>query len=229
MKRLMVAVSIVLLLVNMFSDPVFAQRRGGGGRGWGGRGGRQGWSGYRGGRGWGGRGWGWGTGGFVAGALLGAAAASAASQPQYVVTYVNGAPYYMYNGVYYQMDAAGRYYMVPAPVVYAQPTVIQLPAAIEKQPAALQQMPMQQATLAPAPVQAPASEQAPSPAQTAVTAPAEKPEAQAQGTFTVNIPNSKGGYTSVTLKKMGKGYVGPQGEFYTEFPKVEHLKEMYGK
>ncbi len=48
-------------------------------------------------------------------------------------------------------------------------------------------------------------------------------------TFTVNIPNSKGGYTPVTLKRSGKGFIGPQGEFYPEFPKVEQLKVMYVK
>lgn len=48
-------------------------------------------------------------------------------------------------------------------------------------------------------------------------------------TYTVNIMNSKGGYTSVALKKSGNGFIGPQGEFYPEFPKVEQLKVMYGK
>jgi len=47
--------------------------------------------------------------------------------------------------------------------------------------------------------------------------------------LTVNIPNDKGGYTSVALKKSGSGYVGPQGEFYAEFPKVSQLKAMYVK
>ncbi len=47
--------------------------------------------------------------------------------------------------------------------------------------------------------------------------------------FTINIPNDKGGYTSVNVKRSGKGFVGPQGEFYSEFPKVSQLKVMYGK
>lgn len=47
--------------------------------------------------------------------------------------------------------------------------------------------------------------------------------------FTVNIPNNKGGYTAVILKRSGSGYVGPQGEFYAEFPRVEQLRVMYGK
>jgi hypothetical protein len=47
--------------------------------------------------------------------------------------------------------------------------------------------------------------------------------------FTVNIPNDKGGYSAVVLKSSGKGFVGPQGEFYSEFPKISQLKIMYGK
>jgi len=47
--------------------------------------------------------------------------------------------------------------------------------------------------------------------------------------ITVNIPNNKGGYTAVVLKKSGNGYIGPQGEFYSEFPKVSQLQTMYGK
>ena len=47
--------------------------------------------------------------------------------------------------------------------------------------------------------------------------------------FSINIPNNKGGYTAVLLKKSGKGFIGPQGEFYPEFPKVSQLQMMYGK
>lgn len=47
--------------------------------------------------------------------------------------------------------------------------------------------------------------------------------------FTLNIPNDTGGYTAVVIKRSGKGFVGPQGEFYPEFPKVSQLKVMYGK
>jgi hypothetical protein len=47
--------------------------------------------------------------------------------------------------------------------------------------------------------------------------------------LTINIPNDKGSYTAITLKKSGNGYVGPQGEFYPEFPKVAKLKVIYGK
>jgi hypothetical protein len=47
--------------------------------------------------------------------------------------------------------------------------------------------------------------------------------------FTINIPNDKGGFTAVILKKSGKGFIGPQGEFYSDFPKVSQLQAMYGK
>ncbi|MBF0522188.1 MAG: hypothetical protein HQL24_03925 [Candidatus Omnitrophica bacterium] len=55
------------------------------------------------------------------------------------------------------------------------------------------------------------------------------PVEKSPDTFTVNIPNSTGGYTAVTLKVSGKGFIGPQGEFYPEFPKVEQLRTMYVK
>ena len=45
----------------------------------------------------------------------------------------------------------------------------------------------------------------------------------------VNIPNNKNGYTPVIIKKTPQGFVGPQGEFYAEFPKVSQLKLIYGK
>jgi hypothetical protein len=50
-----------------------------------------------------------------------------------------------------------------------------------------------------------------------------------EDSFTINIPNSKGGFNSVILKKSGNGFIGPQGEFYSEFPKVSQLQVMYGK
>lgn len=52
--------------------------------------------------------------------------------------------------------------------------------------------------------------------------------APAADTITINIPNKKDGYTPVTLKKSGNGYIGPQGEYYPEFPKVSQLEAIYG-
>ena len=45
----------------------------------------------------------------------------------------------------------------------------------------------------------------------------------------INIPNSNGSYTQVTLTKSGDGYIGPQGEYYTGHPTVEELKVLYGE
>ena len=53
--------------------------------------------------------------------------------------------------------------------------------------------------------------------------------AGADDAFTVNLPNAKGGYTPVTLRRSGNGFTGPQGEYYTEFPRIEQLKAMYAK
>ena len=47
--------------------------------------------------------------------------------------------------------------------------------------------------------------------------------------ITINIPNQNGGFTAVTLRKSGNGFIGPQGEFYTTFPSVNQLKVVYGK
>lgn len=51
----------------------------------------------------------------------------------------------------------------------------------------------------------------------------------APGTLTINVPNSRGGWTSVTLRRQGNGFVGPQGEYYPGNPTVEQLKVLYGK
>ncbi len=61
-----------------------------------------------------------------------------------------------------------------------------------------------------------------------VITPATAP-ASAQGAITVNVPNSQGGFTAVNLTRSGSGFIGPQGEFYNEFPKVEQLRVMYTK
>jgi len=47
--------------------------------------------------------------------------------------------------------------------------------------------------------------------------------------ITINVPNSNGSYTPVTLVKYGSGYIGPQGEYYPGNPTVEQLKALYGK
>ena len=75
------------------------------------------------------------------------------------------------------------------------------------------------------------------PEQVIVTQPVVMPQAQppapvavyTQDTFSINVPNNSGGYTTVVIKKSGNGYVGPQGEFYAQFPSVAQLKAVYVK
>lgn len=57
---------------------------------------------------------------------------------------------------------------------------------------------------------------------------AEKSHEAKGESITVNIPNSKGGYTPVNITKTENGFVGPQGEFYPEFPQIAKLKVIYG-
>ena len=71
-----------------------------------------------------------------------------------------------------------------------------------------------------------------SPAVPVMVAPPASPQPMASpsdDTFTINIPNGHGTYTAVNLRRSGSGFVGPQGEFYTEFPRVDQLKAMYGR
>jgi len=56
-----------------------------------------------------------------------------------------------------------------------------------------------------------------------------KGEKQSGVTVVINVPNSNGGFTAVTLTKQGNGYIGPQGEYYAGNPTVEQLKALYGK
>jgi len=63
------------------------------------------------------------------------------------------------------------------------------------------------------------------PAPAVVTA----PPAAIGETVIINIPNSDGTYTPVKLVKRNSGYIGPQGEYYSEHPTVEQLKVLYGK
>ena len=82
--------------------------------------------------------------------------------------------------------------------------------------------------VAPAPVYQVAA--VPQPATAAVPGPASQTAVGRAGqTYVVNIPNADGAYTPVTLVKSPNGFVGPQGEFYTQFPSVEQLQVMYGQ
>jgi hypothetical protein len=48
--------------------------------------------------------------------------------------------------------------------------------------------------------------------------------------YTVNIPGADGnGYIPVLIRKSGPGFLGPQGEYYSEFPRIAQLQLMYGR
>ncbi len=52
---------------------------------------------------------------------------------------------------------------------------------------------------------------------------------QQANTVTININNSNGSFTPVTLKKLDGGrYQGPKGEIYSTIPTEAQLKSMYG-
>ena len=47
-------------------------------------------------------------------------------------------------------------------------------------------------------------------------------------TVVINILNTNGSYTPVTLRRVGGVYVGPRGEQYLNVPTVEQLSAVYG-
>lgn len=55
------------------------------------------------------------------------------------------------------------------------------------------------------------------------------PVISAPDQFIVNIPNKNGGFTPIVIKRSRNGFIGPQGEYYPEFPKVFQLEIMYGR
>ena len=59
---------------------------------------------------------------------------------------------------------------------------------------------------------------------------AERDEIRRQmNTVTVNVVNSNGSITPVTLRRQGTGYIGPRGEYYSQLPTSEQLRQAgYG-
>lgn len=47
-------------------------------------------------------------------------------------------------------------------------------------------------------------------------------------TTVINVQNSNGSYTPITLRRMGNQYVGPRGEYYSTLPTEQQLKVAYG-
>jgi flagellar basal body-associated protein FliL len=66
-------------------------------------------------------------------------------------------------------------------------------------------------------------------AQTAQTSAQMEQMQQQMNTVTVNITNSNGSITPVTLRRQGVVYIGPRGETYSTLPTEEQLKKAgYG-
>jgi hypothetical protein len=144
----------------------------------------------------------------------------------YFTLWVGGVRYYYYDGLYYSYVGDGDYVVVNPPIG----------AYVNVIPSDFQPMIINGRTyyvdngvyyiltehhgykVVPAPVVYA------QPAQVVVAQPV-----ATQDSFPVNIPNSNGSYTTVVIKKSGNGYVGPQGEFYAQFPTIAQLKAMYVK
>ena len=47
-------------------------------------------------------------------------------------------------------------------------------------------------------------------------------------TAVINVTNSNGSITPVTLQRVGNEYIGPKGEHYLGLPTAEQLKSVYG-
>ncbi len=51
---------------------------------------------------------------------------------------------------------------------------------------------------------------------------------EAANTTVINVKNSNGSYTPVTLRRVGNQYAGPRGEYYPSMPTEDQLKIAYG-
>ena len=51
---------------------------------------------------------------------------------------------------------------------------------------------------------------------------------QAANTVVINVTNTNGSITPVTLQRQGGEYIGPKGEHYTQMPTPEQLRPVYG-
>ena len=120
--------------------------------------------------------------------------------PHYRTVYVGGVPYY-YDGTYYYQNCPSGYVVV-------QPAIA--PVVVASTPATVV-------------VSAPAS-------TTVVTSPVvTQPKGISGDAIIINIPNTSGGFTPVTLTKHKSGYIGPQGEYYEGHPTVQQLRVLYGR
>ena len=128
--------------------------------------------------------------------------------PGYTTVISNGVPYYYFGYTYYT-PAPNGYVVVAPPVAPAIPQVVQPVVAVASAPVA-QPVAVSAATVRPALYPS-------------------KEEELNRDVYEIYIPNGNGSYTSVTLRKTEKGFLGPQGEFYEDHPTIEQLRERYAK
>lgn len=65
-------------------------------------------------------------------------------------------------------------------------------------------------------------------AQTAAANQTAYAASQAANTLVLNVTNSNGSITPVTLQRIGNEYIGPKGEHYLQVPTPEQLRAVYG-
>ncbi len=109
--------------------------------------------------------------------------------------------YVVINGQSYYYCDGNYYQQIPQGYIIVQPPVVVAAPATNYYVAPT-------APAAPVIVQAPAGEGQP---------------------IEVNVPNSDGTFTKVTLFRHGSGYKGPQGEYYQGNPTVDQLRALYGR
>jgi len=149
--------------------------------------------------------------------------------------FIGGLEFFYWEGMFYR-TAAGHYVVVPAPVGAVVTTIppVAPPVVVDGVPYySINGATYMQTTygyqVVPPPNVVVVNETPPPVTPAVVSVASGTPVAAGNDYFTVNIPNARGGYTPVVLKRSGNGFVGPQGEYYTEFPRVDQLKIMYGK
>jgi len=69
----------------------------------------------------------------------------------------------------------------------------------------------------------------PAPQQVVVEKPVVVVQSQRVEAFPFHIPTKNGGYMTIMLSQVSNGYIGPQGELYTQFPSVAILRAQYDK
>ncbi len=158
----------------------------------------------------------------------------------YFTIHSRGGRYYYYDGVYYNM--VGREYVIIAPPVGAVVNMIPPDyravningVTYYTDNGTYYVYTLKGFQVVPPPVivqptQVLVTQSAPTVVSVPTTEVTTQVNVTTDDSYSINVPNSKGGYSPVLIKRSGNGFIGPQGEFYAEFPKVSQLQAMYGK